>query len=101
MKKSTTFNFSNTKTIITYDLSPCSISSQDICDEDSRLHNSISVEDEGRFDLPNTTLRTYLNKKDAEEAFRQAVYAANKYETITKMLIIEVDGKNGFIENNE
>lgn len=101
MKKSTTINFTNTKTIIAYDLSPCSISAQDICDEDSRLHNGISVENEGRFELPNTTLRTSLNKKDAEKAFRQAVYAASKYETITKLFIIEVDGKNGFIENNE
>lgn len=101
MKKSTTMNFTNTKTVITYDLSPCLISAQDICDEDSRLHNSISVENKGRFELPNTTLRTSLNQKDAEKAFRQAVYAASKDETITKLFIIEVDGKNGFIENNE
>lgn len=101
MKKSTTMNFSNTKTIITYDLSPCEISAQDICNEDNRLHNTISVKDEGIFNLPNTTLSTTLSKKDAEDAFRAAVYAASKNEKITRLFIVEVDKKNGFIENNE
>ena len=94
-------NFSNTKTIITYDLSPCEISAQDICNEDNRLHNTISVKDEGSFYLPNTTLRTTLGKKDAEDAFRAAVSAASKDEKITRLFIVEVDEKNGFIENNE
>ena len=62
MKESTTINFSNTKSIITYDLSPCDISASDICKEDSRLHNCISVKNEGDFNLPNTTIRTSLNK---------------------------------------
>lgn len=101
MKKSTTMNFSNTKSIITYDLSPCEISASDICKEDSRLYNYISVKNEGDFNLPNTTIRTSLNKEDAEKAFRKAVYSASHYETITKLFIVEVDGKNGFIENNE
>lgn len=101
MKKSTKINFSNTKSIITYDLSPCEISASDICKEDSRLHNYISVENKGNFNLPNTTIRTSLNKEDAETAFRNAVYSASSYETITRLFIVEVDGKNGFIENNE
>lgn len=101
MKKSTTINFSNTKTIITYDLSPCEITAQDICNEDKRLMNTITVKDEGEFNLPNTTLRTTLNKEDAEEAFRTAVYAASEDEKITRLFIIEVENKNGFIENNE
>lgn len=101
MKKTTTINFSNTKSIITYDLSPCEISAKDICDEDNRLYNFISVKDEGSFNLPNTTIRTSLNKVEAEKAFRKAVNAVSPYETITRLFIIEVDGKNGFIENNE
>ncbi len=101
MKKSTTINFSNTKSIITYDLSPCKISSKDICNEDSRLYNYISVQNRGSFNLPNTTIRTSLNKEDAEKAFRKAVYSASHYETITRLFIIEVGGKDGFIENNE
>lgn len=101
MKESTTMNFSNTKSIISYDLSPCDISASDICKEDSRLHNYISVKNEGDFNLPNTTIRTSLNKESAEKAFRNAVYSASSYERIKRLFIIEVDSKNGFIENNE
>lgn len=101
MKKSTTINFNNTKSIITYDLSPCEISSRDICNKDIRLFNYVSVKGEGDFNLPNTTIRTSLNKEEAEKAFRQAVYSASRYEKITRLFIVEVDGKNGFIENNE
>lgn len=101
-RKSAHTTFKNIKTIITYDLSPCEISSQDICEQDKRFHDFISFEDNGSYELPYTTLRTKLNRKDAIEAFKNAVKkASDGNETITRLFVVEVDGKNGFIENNE
>jgi len=100
-KKFSTINFSATKSVIMYDLSPCAVTAKDIASESSNLDASISLKDKGEFNLPNTTLVTKLNKEQAEKEFRQAVYRANPYEKITTLFIVEVDTKNGYIENND
>ena len=97
---STTITLKLTKTIITYDLSPCEISAEDICNKCSKLYTSISGENQGSFSLPNTTLSTTLNKKDAEKAFKEAVKKASSKEKITKLFVIDVSNKKVFIENN-
>ena len=93
--------FSSTKTIITYDLSPCNISVNDICNEDSRFKNTITITNVGTFDLPNTTVQTSLIKEDAIAAFKNAVSKAGKYETITKLFAVDVYQKSGNIENTD
>lgn len=101
MKKSSSINFTNTKTILTYDLSPCEITAKDICNEDGRFYDYISIANKGKFYLPNTTLRRSLNRDEAELAFKNAVDSASfGRETITCLLVVEVDEKNGFIEND-
>lgn len=75
--KNTEIKCTVTKTIITYDLSPCEISAEDIYNENSQLYTSISAENKGSFSLPNTTLATALNRQDAENAFREAVKKAS------------------------
>ena len=100
MTKVGNLNFTETKTIITYDLSPCEITAQDICDQDKRFYTTISGEESGTFNLPNTTLRTTMDKNTAVDAFKNAVYKASKDEKITRLFAAEVYGKNGYIENN-
>ena len=100
MKKSSPINFTNTKTILTYDLSPCEITAKDICNEDRRFYNYIFIADKDKFYLPNTTIRTILNKEEAKIAFKTGLDSASfGRETITCLLVVEVDEKNGFIEN--
>lgn len=96
----TTITFGGTKTIINYDLSPCEISAENICNVNSQLYTSISVKDGGSFNLPNTTLATTLNVQDAEKVFREAVKKVSPKEKITKLFVIDVNNKNAFIENN-
>ena len=97
--KKSTINFSLTKTVITYDLSPCNISVQDICSKDNRFKNTVTIKNVGTFDLPNTTVQTSLSINDAVSAFRTAVANVSKDETITKLFAIDVSQKDGFVEN--
>lgn len=95
-----TFNLGEVKTLIAYDLSPCEISAEDIHKENSHLWTSFSLGKEV-FSLPNTTLLTKLNMQDAGDAFREAVKKASSKEKITKLFVVDVSGKDAFIENNQ
>lgn len=99
-KKFTTVNTNFFKNIITYDLRPCNISSSDICAQEPKFFNYFQLEKTGYYDLPNTTIRTNLEVKEAEEAFKRAVrLASNNTEKITKLLIVKV-GSSCYIEND-
>ena len=91
---SKTFNLGEVKTLIAYDLSPCEISAEDIHKENSHLWTSFLLGKES-FSLP-----TKLNRQDAENAFREAVKKASSKEKITKLFVVDVGGKDAFIENN-
>lgn len=99
-KRFSDIHFTSTKTVITYDLSPCKISVYDICNQDKRLNNTISVNNSGTFDLPNTTIVTELSISDAITAFRNAVIQADSNEKITRLFAAEVYDKSGYVENN-
>jgi len=99
--KNVRISFDETTTIITYDLSPCKISADDICEENSMFHTSFYVKDNILFNLPNTTLLTVLDKNDAEKEFREAVENLDSKEKITKLFIFNVSGNDAFVENDE
>lgn len=92
--------FNKSKTIITYDLSPCNISSQNICDQDSRLFNTVSIENDGIYQLPNTTIITKLSIKEAVNAFRKAVSDIDSNVKITKLFAVVIENQKGYVENN-
>ncbi len=93
--------FTESKTLITYDLSPCKITVDEICAQNSNLENYISIKNKGAFELPNTTILTKLTKDTAIEAFKKAVSnASNDKEKITRLFAAEIYQKEGTVENN-
>lgn len=99
--KSARIMFSDTTTILTYNLSNCNISSAMICDQNPMFHTAFYVKDHIPFDLPTTTLLTMQNKEDAEKMFKEAVEKLDPNAKITKMFIFNVSGMDAFVENNE
>ncbi len=99
--KKTTINFKYTKTVITYDLSNNDVSASTIASKSNSLYSTISVEN-SNYNLPNTTLRSDLATADAAVAeFRSAFAKTDSKAKITRLFAIEVNGKDGYIENNE
>ena len=99
--KNGNIKFGETASIVTYDLSPCNISAEDICEENSKFKTYHVVAGVGIFDLPNTTLITNLTKEEAENQFKKAIKNIDPDEKITKLFIFNVSGRTAFIENNE
>lgn len=99
--------FSVTKIVVTYDLSGNDISAQEIADASNGVFDTcISIKDEGKFHLPNTTLvsSNNISAEDAIGMFRQAFNAAKerKYSScsISRVFACDIAGKSGYIENN-
>ena len=100
-KKQTTFNFRNTKTIITYDLSENDVSAGTIASKSNYLFTTINVGAKS-YSFPNTTLSSTLDTaKKAEAEFKEAFNKTGSKAKISRLFIVEVDSKNGYIENNE
>ena len=98
-KKQTTFNFRNTKTIITYDLSENDVGT--IASKSNYLFTTINVGAKS-YSFPNTTLSSTLDTaKKAEAEFKEAFNKTGSNAKISRLFIVEVDSKNGYIENNE
>lgn len=100
---STNFKFSNTKTsIIMYDLSPNHTTASEIAEaSNGALKTSISMKNNINYLLPNTTLYCYLPRDKAKQEFESSLNKAGNYETITRLFIIEVDGKDGYIKDEQ
>lgn len=94
------FNFQYSKTIITYDLSNNDVSANTIAAQSNSLNTNIYVDTS--YNLPNTTLSSNLETaKEAEAEFRSAFAKTGSDAKITRLFVIEVQDKNGIIENNE
>ncbi|MBQ2983469.1 MAG: hypothetical protein IJD57_01555 [Candidatus Gastranaerophilales bacterium] len=103
-KNSKKFEFRKDKkvSVINYDLSKYgNISAATISKaSDGSLYNSMSV-DKVSYNLPNTTLWGWLNREEAEQEFLKAFNKVRDTEVLTRLLIIEIDGKNALISNDE
>lgn len=101
MKEDGDCTFTESKTVITYDLSPCKITVDDICAQNNSLSNYISIRNDGTYELPNTTIITALNKDAAIEAFKKAVReASGNTEKITRLFVADIYQNKGHVENN-
>ncbi len=106
--KQSDISFTNTKIIITYDLSNNDISAKEIADVSNGVFKTyIAIQNKGSFQLPNTTLVSSQNisAKDAAVKFRQAFNLAKgkkyfSYCTIARLFCCEASGKSGYTENN-
>lgn len=93
--------FKGTKTIITYDLSNNDVSASSIASKSSNFYTTINIDGKS-YNLPNTTLSSNLETASKVEAeFRSAFAKTDSKAKITKLFVIEVFGKDGYIENNE
>ena len=100
-KKSSTINFTGTKTIIMYDLSNNDVSASIIAAQSKNLYTSMKVND-ASYNLPNTTIASGLVKHaEAEKEFRTAFAKTGSSAKISRLLVIEIEKQNGYIENNE
>jgi len=89
------------KTVITYDLSDNDVSAGTIAAQSNTLYTTITVGGTS-YNLPNTTLcSTLTTKDDAEAEFRSAFAQTGSKAKITRLFVIEVFEKRGYIENNE
>lgn len=95
------FNFSYTKSIITYDLENNDISASDIAKQSKHLFTDITVKN--KYGLPFSTLGSDYTRdkaiKEFEEALDKAKEEKNSKSKISKLLVVEVDGKEAFVEN--
>jgi hypothetical protein len=99
----TSFNCSDSKSIITYDLkSDTGISASDIAEESSYLKDKASIENNThKYNLPNSTL--LCKKQDNNEVkkvFENALIAAGgKKSDILRLLIIDVKDKSAIVRD--
>lgn len=99
--KKSTFNFDGTKTIITYDLSDNDVSASTIALKSNHLYTTTKIGSVS-YNLPNTTLGSDLKSTtDAIAEFRAAFAKTGSKSKITRLFVIEVFKKSGYIENNE
>ena len=101
-------SFTNTKIVITYDLSNNDISAKEIADASYGVFTTtITIQNAGLFLLPNTTLLSSQNisAREAVAKFKQAFNLAKSRKyfsscTISRLFCNEVYQKDGYIENN-
>ena len=106
--KQSEISFTNTKIVITYDLSNNDISAQEIADASYGVFTTtITIQNTGLFQLPNTTLVSSQNisAQEAVAKFKQAFSFAKSrkhpsYCTISRLFCCEVYEKGGYVENN-
>jgi len=104
-------SFATDNYIVTYDLSPCEVSAEEIADNSESnflvkiVTQDSSTKKETKYQLPNTTLLTKLDYSKIKTEFEKALKKASKEkgtseEKITKLFIAKLADKIGYIENN-
>ncbi len=96
----TNFNFydRNVQSLVIYDLEDNDVSASDIAKQSDNLFYNIKIGNE-RYILPFSTLNSNLSKDKARDEFKRAFKATGSKSKISKLLVVEVDGKKAFVEN--
>lgn len=92
------FRFINAKSLITYDLEDGDVSADDIAKQSNNLFTYITVKN-NEYQLPFSTLRSNLSGDNAKAEFKRAFKATGSKSKISRLLVVEIDGKDAFIEN--